>query len=105
MVLSASIAISTVVTLAITKLIEGVRNLLYMGRYSNRNSLNAAKFLPHAIIIDSIVAAKIHQRSGPLTIISPNTNRNITMAPKYTGPEVKGWSPHYSGACVWRKFL
>ena len=79
---SANTAINTILTLAMTKLIEGVRNLLYSGSLLKRNSLNPIKFLPQDMRIARIVAANSHHLSGPFTTNKPKTNKNTMIAPK-----------------------
>ena len=79
---SVSTAMMAMQTLASTRLILGVRNLLYRGRWLNIHSFNGMKFLPHDIRMASSVAINSHHRAGPLTTRQPSTKRNTMMAPK-----------------------
>ncbi len=52
------------------------------------------KFFPMKAESRRIVAPSSAHFRGPFTIKHPNTNRNITNAPTYTGPAVHGCSPN-----------
>ena len=48
--------------------------------------------------MERMVAASSHHFSLPFTMKSPSTNKKQTIAPTYTGPEVKGCGPQYVGS-------
>ena len=60
---------------------DGTRNLLYKGKYSNTNRLRVSAFLPQASNALMAKAAMAQSRAGPRTTNSPNTNKKKTTAP------------------------
>ena len=60
---------------------EGVRNLLYKGKWSIIQSENHIALLPQAIRKLIRVAAMSHHFIGPRTMMHPSRNRNTTTAP------------------------
>ena len=87
---SAKIANKGIQNSATTRILDTVLNLLYIGKYSIKNSVSGKKFFPHDKSTVNIVAASIAHFKGPLTIKQPNMKSNMTNAPTYTGPAVPG---------------
>ena len=80
---------------ATTRMLDTVRNLLYIGKWSINQSVSHIILCPHESITVRIVTANNAHFMGPFTIIRPRMNSANINAPTYTGPLVPGWSPKY----------
>ena len=73
-----------------TRAMETVLNLLYIGKASKQNFVNDMKWLPTLRNMAKIVITSNIHFSLPLYMNSPRRNKNMVMAPIYIGPAVNG---------------
>jgi hypothetical protein len=79
----------------------GVLNLLKKGRRLNIHPKNGV-LCPAANKIEKIIINKNAHLMGERIMSMENTNTTNSAAPKYTGPEVKGWLPQYDMLATYR---
>ena len=79
--MSAITASRGMVNSAITRMLDTVRNLLYMGKWSIKRSVKPMKLWPHESNIDSTVAITRAHFTGPFTTKRLKMNNTKMSAP------------------------